>query len=270
MLSYQYKFTENDIIKFKEKLLEEMYDIFKKKYNYLLENKLITLLEVEQEIIYYQDYLPLFMKLMNLLTIWEKLYPIKVFRNELAILANDSQNVHTGSVNKQTRNSIQIMIATKVQTGQKTLDEIITSWVTELNIDTDIHKIYNDMRRWANKSWMIEKDDWLYRRALRGLWAKIKSYNNETRLELVKRLWEECNESLEKCAQGHLSRLANVLVGFDSEFKSPQSLKESLQDALAYISTLDITTEEKISKATIVMDDLQLPQEERQVWLEAF
>ena len=210
------------------------------------------------------------MKLMNLLTIWEKLYPIKVFRNELAILANDGQNVHTGSVNKQTRNSIQIMIATKVQTGQKTLDEIITSWVTELNIDTDIHKIYNDMRRWANKSWMIEKDDWLYRRALRGLWAKIKSYNNETRLELVKRLWEECNESLEKCAQGHLSRLANVLVGFDSEFKSPQSLKESLQDALAYISTLDITTEEKISKATIVMDDLQLPQEERQVWLEAF
>jgi hypothetical protein len=72
------------------------------------------------------------------------------------------------------------------------------------------------------------------------------------------------------CAQGHLTRLANVFVGFDATVNPVLSVKETLQNKMAEISMLDSDTAEKIEAATKVMDDLKLPMEEREVWLEAF
>jgi len=72
------------------------------------------------------------------------------------------------------------------------------------------------------------------------------------------------------CAQGHLTRLANVFVGFDATVNPVLSVKETLQNKMAEISMLDSHTAEKIEAATKVMDDLKLPMEEREVWLEAF
>jgi hypothetical protein len=68
------------------------------------------------------------------------------------------------------------------------------------------------------------------------------------------------------CAQGHLSRLANVLAGFDQGIVGARSL----QDEMAYISRLDISLAMKISQANTVMDELAVAETERAAWLEAF
>ena len=263
--------TENERDRLEMELIDEIYNIIKNKYEGMLIRNEISLFDIEEDFEMQDECIPLIVRLMELLNSWYLIYKPKVaVKDELAALASDTQNVHTGAVNRQTRTSIDLMISALVPKGQKTLDEILTAWVMDLKIGSEMSDVYKDMLYWADKKMIIQEGDYLYRRALRGLWAKIKSYDYETRMELTKRLWEECNESLGMCAQGHLSRLANVLVGFDAKFKSPQSLKESLQEALAYISTLEEPVESKIVKATQIMDELELPQEERQGWLDAF
>jgi hypothetical protein len=65
-----------------------------------------------------------------------------------------------------------------------------------------------------------------------------------------------------------MTRLANVLVGFDATIVVVKS--ESLQDRMAAISVLDLDTELKIAQATKVMDELLMPIQERAAWLDAF
>ena len=271
-LRWDYRdWTDADLKSLESQLIENMYEEIKNRFEPLLRRQEVTLFEVEEYVEYHDECPALTTKLYDLLFIWDHLYtPKETVGGQLAALANDNQNVHTGPVNKQTRTSLHIMTSADVPQGQKTLDEILTAWVTDLQVGTQISEVYKDMLTWASKKTVIQDDDYLYRRALRGLWAMIKKYDGEIRLELTKRLWEECNESVSMCAQGHLSRLANVLVGFDAQFKSPQSLKESLQNALAYISMQDEPLTEKIEKATAVMDELEVPLEERQAWLDAF
>jgi hypothetical protein len=263
--------TDADLSFLESRLIDNMYEEIKNRFEPLLKRQEVTLIEVEDYVEYHDECAPLANKLYELLFIWERIYKPKAAEGgQLAALANDNQNVHTGPVNKQTRISLRIMTSATVPQGQKTLDEILTAWVTDLNVVAQISNVYNDMVKWADTKSVVQDDDYLYRHALRGLWAMIKTYDGEIRLELTKRLWEECNEAVDMCAQGHLSRLANVLVGFDAQFKSPQSLKESLQNALGYISMQDSPLAEKIEKATAVMDEMGVPHEERQAWLDAF
>jgi len=155
--------------------------------------------------------------------------------------------------------------------GQNTLDEIINAWITTIPESIELlSPVFDDMQKWGKCRSVIKKGDFEYRKALRGIWAKIKTYEGDIRLELTKRLWEECYESVGMCAQGHLSRLANVLVGFDETIKPPSSSKQYFQEQIANLSRKDLSTEEKIRLATELMDEVELPQDERAPWLEAF
>jgi hypothetical protein len=72
------------------------------------------------------------------------------------------------------------------------------------------------------------------------------------------------------CGQGHISRLANVLVGFDSKFISPQGIMERFRDQISEIASKDISIEAKISETILIMNEIEMPPEDRQVWLDAF
>jgi hypothetical protein len=72
------------------------------------------------------------------------------------------------------------------------------------------------------------------------------------------------------CCEGHISRLCNVLVGFDDAFQPPVSFGELLQSKMSAIAGLDVTEEEKRRQATAFFDEHGTPAEERVAWLEAF
>jgi len=188
-------------------------------------------------------------------------------KGELQGFAEDKQNIHTAPINAQTDATLKLLFAVSVPMGQKTLSEIETNWrrlkCTKRRI---LDHTLSDLRIWAGKSWIVSQDDWLYRRALQHLWAKIKSFPEETRDELMKRLYEECHDAKGMCAQGHIARLANVLVGFDAAFKG----EVSLQDRMADISRLEVTEAEKRAAATLVLEEFKVPTAEWAAWTEAF
>ena len=204
-------------------------------------------------------------RLLHELTRWRQQYGEK----EWEAFTGDGQNVHTKVISEQMNDALRILLSTQIPKHQKTLDEIATAWATELNIQDNLADVYKDMKHWGGISEIFQKDDFLYRRTLRGLWAKLNTYEGEIRTELIKRLWEECSEAEGLCAAGHMTRLTNVLVGFDEAFKPQISIQEMFQNQMANISNMPIPIEEKQVLARKCMDDLNIPVEEREVWLDA-
>jgi hypothetical protein len=177
----------------------------------------------------------------------------------LAQIAQDAQNIHTIVINTQTNALLETLRAVPVPKDQNTMRELMCAW----NLQDS--PVLHDIRTWANKSYVVKEGDFLYRNTLRSVWANIQTFPLEQRLELTKRLWEECTESVGMCAQGHISRLVNVFVGFDEAFRP----KPTFQETMASLSKQTIPDEDKIRQANVHMDERHMATEEREAWLDA-
>ena len=187
-------------------------------------------------------------------------------KTDLEALSRDNQNVHTRAVNKQTADGVTALLETAVAVGQDTLGEIKGAWETRPSATRK--SVLKDMSRWYKTATCREDDDYLYQRLLDGLWTRIKLSKHKD--DLIQRLWEEADESRSMCCEGHISRLCNVLVGYDETFKAPVSAGEMLQQRIAAIAGEDISIPYKVVKAWEVMEELQIPREQRMDWIEAF
>jgi hypothetical protein len=133
----------------------------------------------------------------------------------------------------------------------------------------DLLRVYDDMMHWYTKATCRHANDFLYKRMLDGLWVLATSRPSEIHFEIARRLFEECSEAAGQCCEGHLSRVVNVMVGFDDAFQLPVSWKDVIGDKLALISKTDAPLADKVASATQVMNELQVPAEERTVWIDA-
>jgi hypothetical protein len=188
---------------------------------------------------------------------------------QMGRLANDGQNVHTQVVAKQTNGNLEILLAEELGPGQDAL-RLLTSWwlVTPGPSFEDYWRVMEDVKHWYNKRTCKATNDKLYQRVLDGLLVKILLATEE-KDELVTRLWQECEEAVGMCCEGHLARLANVLVGFDETFKPPVPVGEILQQKMAAIAELKVSPKHKLQRAVELMDELKIPVADRAPWLEA-
>ena len=201
--------------------------------------------------------------------------PIRVPRvddRELARLVRDNQNVHTAYVSRQTNEAVDRLLAVVVPDSQQTELTLVRNWVLMSPPPRmgNLIRTMSDVNRWFHQSTCRENNDRLYNRVMRGLVALVNQQPEEARRELFKRLWEECYESVNMCCEGHISRLCNVMVGFDDAFQPPVSTGEVLQTKMAMIAGLDVPTEMKRTHAIAVMNELGVPEDQRAAWLDAF
>jgi len=184
-------------------------------------------------------------------------------------IATDTQNVHTKEVSVQTQKMTDILLTQVVPDGQKTLQLVTVKFSKYCKIDrmTDLLAVLADMNLWYEKPTCIKEGDGLYRHMLNAVVAKIEA--SEQKRDLYRRAYEEATESVGMCCQGHLSRLVNIFSGFDSEFTSPASAKELLQDKMARIAAANSSAEEKIASAQDTLAELEIPREEWNAWIEA-
>ena len=257
--------------KFKSDIDDHIVNTLKSKYEKQLQDKKATLLQIEEHIMSNAILFAPETRLLSFIDVWEKQYPSAVVKTELKKFVEDRQNVHTRIISNQTDKSMKIIDLTLVPIGQKTIGEIVMAWMESGINWAEIEPVYKDMESWGKESTIYSVNDYLYRKTLRSLWALIKSYKNDTYNELLKRLWEECKDSVEMCGQGHITRLANVMVGFHEGFLTPKSTKEEFQETISNIAANDnISIKEKTEQAIILMNSINMPEEERTAWLEAF
>lgn len=190
----------------------------------------------------------------------------------LQALAGDAQNVHTREVSQQTNDSTRKLLEVVVPLQQKTEQTMMLAWYY-LPSAPPHHKILRaavDINKWFNTDTCRQQGDKLYKHLLRGLVAYISQVQDpDTKQELWKRAYEECNEAVGMCCEGHISRLCNVLVGFDDAFQPPVPFSEILQNKMAAISVMDVSTDEKIQHANSFFNEYAVPMEQRQAWLDA-
>lgn len=190
----------------------------------------------------------------------------------LQALAADGQNVHTREVSDQTNESTRKLLEVVVPLTQKTEQTLMLAWYALPNAPPH-HKILKaaiDINKWFNTETCRQQGDKLYKHVLRGLVAYINQVSDkELKEELWKRAFEECSEAVGMCCEGHISRLCNVLVGFDEAFKPPVSFAEILQAKMAAIAGMDVALTEKIQQANTFFNEYAVPQEQRQAWLDA-
>jgi hypothetical protein len=186
---------------------------------------------------------------------------VEVPKPVLQQFAEDNQNVHRKVVTDNTNTQTDKLLAVPVPVEQDTLADI-------RKLFGKSRKVMSDVEHWYGITLCRKEADCLYKRTLDGLWAMIKA--SEHKDELCKRLKEELTEAVGMCCEGHLSRLCNVLVGFDDAFTTVVSKKEILQQKMADIAALDVTERTKKMRARKVLRELDIPVSEHSAWLDAF
>lgn len=134
---------------------------------------------------------------------------------------DDGQNVHNSTLN----NSV-LEAAANIIKDNKTMSPITfdTSLLKDLpaiqrhKVDAALHRISTDSTTFKHGS------------TLYGLFQSLQSFinSNPNKDELNKRMIEELVDMSGQCATGHLSRLVNVVQGFDAAPK--QKIKINIED----------------------------------------
>ena len=107
-----------------------------------------------------------------------------------------------------------------------------------------------------------------YDELLRRTWDYALAHPDVTN-EIGVRLAEEVVDGVGLCAQGKMTRLANVLRGFDARLESVSTLstREQLQNRMITLRAFPM--EERKAAAEAVFAELSIPPEEQASWLEA-
>jgi hypothetical protein len=192
---------------------------------------------------------------------------------EIGRLAVDKQNVHTKVVSDQTNTGLNKLLSMPIPFDHNTRARVFRAFhVIYAFNDANIKMCTNveqDINIWYETESCREAGDRLYKRTLDGAWALILTYQDETKKTLIKRLYEECKDSYQMCAEGHICRLINVFSGFDDAFKPVKSLNERIQEALSHISLQNISHADKIELAKKEFDTLGVSEIDRAPWIEA-
>lgn len=191
----------------------------------------------------------------------------------LAEFVNDRQNVHRRVVSEQTNAGTELLLRQIIPAHPRTCQVILGYWMLSLTEPVPaILRVFDDMYRWYSLETCRADGDRLYHRMLDGLWvlinAKMES-NADLGVELVRRLYEECRDSVSTCCEGHITRLVNVMCGFDDAFHSPVSLSEILGEKFARIQQMEVPLSEKLGIAARTLDDLGVPVDDRVAWINA-
>ena len=187
---------------------------------------------------------------------------------EMQRLANDRQNVHTSAVVKQTSAGEAKLLAVRTD-GKPVGLRVLRNFANRGGTMQGFLMVANDVERWYSAVTCRRAGDRLYAKLLEGLWTLIEQQPEDRRTELKTRLWQEATESVGMCCEGHISRLVNVMAGFDDAFQPRVSVGEVVQSKMAELAGKDLPGADKVAQARAFLTELSFSAEEQAPWLEA-
>jgi hypothetical protein len=185
---------------------------------------------------------------------------------ELRAFAGDRQNVHTTHAVKQTMDIVERILKIPVPPEyrwnmnecSKTPGEII------LECKVGPTATWQMMAKYCQADNVYEMGKGIYGRVLDCVWQYIKG--SEHKKDLYKILKAEMEDNIGMCAQGNLSRLANIVAGYMEGVGPQESVAEILGRLLPPL--MEIEDEgERLDKAKKIMDDYHVPVDDRAAWL---
>lgn len=167
----------------------------------------------------------------------------------LRAFATDPENVHRSSVQDMARNQIQHILQIPFPDDQDTMLETHRVYRSEATL----HEIRQNCLN-------VECFGVGYRELLNHVWAFIRSH--EEKEELERRFEEEVLDGVGTCPNGKMCRLVNTLQGYYEMPAAPS--REAFQARMATLRGQP----DALTVAQEVFEEYQIPQEERQAWIE--
>jgi hypothetical protein len=263
----RHNYTIPQIEKLRSDVQDYMYKSIKSRLTKALDSGRATLNTLESVWRNLEMYDDVEDRIWSLVDTWKMQYHVGKPRG-LGLLVMDPQSVHTTVVVKQTTIGLKLLMEHPPTKKQKTMAEIVDAWTLQWP-KTNFTNLYDDMQKWRKEPTIYKENDYAYRYALCGAWAKIKTYQGDYYNSLLRRLMEECTSAIGMCAEGHMSRLVNVFIGFDDAFETEISPKERLANAMSVLAESSLTTEQKLAEGRRILKDLAIPVDEHRAWLEA-
>jgi hypothetical protein len=178
----------------------------------------------------------------------------------LESLAKDKQNVHT----KPIVETVLIRAKELISLSKNSSDEDVFYYLLSDELLSAKAKENMNSYFYSNDS-IYDLTKSTYKSVLQGLWKYIQSKPPTIREEMIERLRQELEDNVGTCAQGNVSRLTNVLNGYDKKSVEPQL---SLSDIMAQISKEKNPSIRK-KKARETLTKHKVSKEEYEAWMEA-
>jgi len=147
---------------------------------------------------------------------------------ELAQFANDRQNVHTTEAVKKVKEIIEKVLEVPVPAEHKWNIAECSKTPGEIILECKLtpKAAWQMSAMYCADSEIYEMGKGIYGRVLDCVWQFI--LKSEHKEDLCRILKSELQDNIGMCAQGNLSRLANILAGYMDGVKSQESLSEIL------------------------------------------
>jgi hypothetical protein len=181
---------------------------------------------------------------------------------DLEAFARDPQSVHRSSVQESLQKGLDFLMAVPLTSPLDAFNEIIAEYMNAnlfrlkrpvcLALATDIDTL----------SVQLETHLVVYADLLNHLWTYIRNHIHKA--ELVKRLMEELEEGVNTCGNGKVSRLVNVLAGFEDGIGCGD-LQEAFQTKMAALRPLT----DRLYLAQELFREYAIPVDQQIVWLQA-
>lgn len=188
----------------------------------------------------------------------------------LAAFAADSQNVHRGSVQSASQVAIEVLLQRPVPAGQNTVQEIEAMWVTlyqpgrhSEEARQRFNRTCTELKQDVDPQRNLVAFDYTYVQVLSHVWASIKVHEHS--IALCNRLFEEVQSGIGMCSNGKMTRLLNVLQGFDEQIVASIG-RDSFQNKFATLTGLPLA--ERRAAAAVVFAEHHIPVAEQAAWLE--
>lgn len=186
---------------------------------------------------------------------------------DLVAFVKDSQNVHTTPARDSTARALSILMKRPGFTTSSLSDSIVAHFLnTTKAIGFTLAQRSQIMDELFADRLRIIAFDYAYSDVFLRVWDKVLTIDTA---DILQRLAEELHDGMGMCAQGKMTRLVNVLRGFDDELDevSLVSHGELLQIAMARISALPM--EEREPAMTTAFTDLGVSATDQEVWRSA-
>jgi hypothetical protein len=190
-----------------------------------------------------------------------ELKDISNYKNvNLETISKDKQNVHT----KPIVEIVLIRAKELINFSKNSSDEDVFFYL--LSDELLSSKAKENMNSYFySKDSIYDLPKPTYKMVLQGLWKYIQSKSPTIREEMIERLRQELEDNVGTCAQGNISRLTNVLNGYDKKSVEPQL---SLSDSMAQIAKEKNPSTRK-KKAVETLKKHNVSKEEYEAWMEA-
>lgn len=184
---------------------------------------------------------------------------------ELAGFAQDPQNVHTTQAVQMVKAIVKKVLEIQVPEEYKWNELICSKTPGEIIMLCKLtpSAAWQMGAKYCSADTIYELGKGIYGKVLDSVWQFI--LKSEHKEDLCRILKSELQDNIGMCAQGNLSRLANILAGYLEGVGSQESLSEKLGrliPALMEIEDLD----ERADKLVEILNENQVPKAEWIVW----